>query len=68
MSCNNKNDSLLQCDTFDVSFDLSQYLSVSNSASITRGNRPVSPLAAIFVVCLLAPVMCLQNLVWTFEL
>ena len=39
----------LQCDTFDVSFNLSQYWTVSNNALFARGNRPVSPLAVLFV-------------------
>ena len=56
VSFNDKNDSLLQCDIYDVSFNLSQYLKVSNSALIAKGNRLVSPLAAVFVVCLLAPI------------
>ena len=67
VSFSDKKDSLLQCDGFDTSFNLSQYLIVSINALIARGKRPVSPIADIFVVYLLAPIMYLQNLIWTFS-
>ena len=67
VSFSDKKDSLLQCDGFDTSFNLSQCLIVSINALIARGKRPVSPLADIFVVYLLALIMYLQNLVWTFS-
>ena len=59
VSFNDKKDSLLQCDGFDASFNLSQYLMVRINALIARGKRPVSPLVAIFVVYLLASIMYL---------
>ena len=48
-------------------FNLSHFLVVSINALIAREKRPVSPLAVIFVGYLLAPIMYLQNLVWTFS-